>query len=155
MVWAGVSIKGKAPLHFVDPGVKIDANYYQEEILKKVVQPLNYTLFNGEDWTFQQDSAASHKAKSTQMWLKDNVPDFISVKEWPAVSPDLNPLDYYIWSKLEAKVCSKRHKNLESLKQALLTEWDNLSMDDIRVSIENWIPRLKACKKEQGDHFEI
>lgn len=154
MVWAGVSIKGKAPLHFVDPGVKMDAKYYQEEVLEKIVRPLNDSLFDGEDWTFQQDSAPSHRAKSTQMWLENNVPEFISATQWPAASPDLNPLDYDIWSRLELKVCSKRHKSLDSLKRSLIHEWNNLSMEDIRSAIKKWRPKLKQCVKAKGDIFE-
>ena len=50
-----------------------------------------------------------------------NCPDFISVDthwrradgEWPPNSPDLNPLDYSIWSILEAKACA--NKTIESL----------------------------------------
>ena len=64
----------------------------------------------------QQDSAPSHKAKMTSEWLKLNVPDFISTEEWPASSPDLNPMDFCIWSILESRVCAKPHKNIESLK---------------------------------------
>uniref|UniRef100_A0A914CK65 Uncharacterized protein n=1 Tax=Acrobeloides nanus TaxID=290746 RepID=A0A914CK65_9BILA len=28
-----------------------------------------------------------HRAKETQAWLRENVPDFISNKEWPPYSP--------------------------------------------------------------------
>ena len=101
MVWAGISMKGKTPIHFVEPGVKMNAVYYKEKILEKIVMPLNHTLFNGEDWTFQQDSAPPHKAKTTQAWLKNFDPDFINSQEWPPASPDLNPLDYSIWSILD------------------------------------------------------
>ncbi|CAH1394280.1 unnamed protein product [Nezara viridula] len=35
-------------------------------------------------------------------------------------SPDLNPLDYQLWSKLERMACHRAHLNLESLKQSLV-----------------------------------
>uniref|UniRef100_A0A914EMG0 Transposase n=1 Tax=Acrobeloides nanus TaxID=290746 RepID=A0A914EMG0_9BILA len=60
-----------------------------------------------EEWTYQQDTALSHKAKETQAWLRKNAPDFITIKEWPPYSPDLNPLDYAIWGYLEAKSARK------------------------------------------------
>lgn len=148
-------MKGKTDLHFVEPGVKINKEYYQSEILVNIVNPLNDSLFKGAEWTFQQDSAPSHKAVVNQNWLKKHVPNFISVEEWPPASPDLNPMDYCIWSLLEEKVCSKRHKNLGTLKLALTKEWNNFSMDLIRAAIKNWIPRLKACKEQNGDIFEI
>jgi len=70
---------------------------YQEDVLQGVVKPLNTTVFNGQKWVFQQDSAAAHKAKTTQEWLGRNILAFISAKDWPSGSPDLNPLDYKLW----------------------------------------------------------
>ena len=79
-----------------------------------------------EEWTFQ-DGASAHKAIETQDFLRDNCPDVITVDphwrnptgEWPPNSPDLNPLDYSVWSILEEKACQKPHTNVESLKKAL------------------------------------
>uniref|UniRef100_A0A915D155 Vacuolar protein sorting-associated protein 54 n=1 Tax=Ditylenchus dipsaci TaxID=166011 RepID=A0A915D155_9BILA len=51
--------------------------------------------------------------------------------EWPPRSPDLNPLDFSIWSILEDRVCIKPHSNLESLKRALLVEWDKIEIDTV------------------------
>ena len=56
-------------------------------------------LFHGENWSFQHVSASAHKARTTQQWPETNVPDFISTSDWPSASPDLNPLDYKLWSK--------------------------------------------------------
>ncbi|XP_054718970.1 vacuolar protein sorting-associated protein 53 homolog [Uloborus diversus] len=40
----------------------------------------------------------------TQDWCRTHFPDFISSAEWPPYSPDLNPMDYSVWSILEAKI---------------------------------------------------
>jgi inhibitor of nuclear factor kappa-B kinase subunit alpha len=109
MVWAGVSSQGLTKLHFVNPGVKVRTKNYLKDILEPAAKPLNQSVFKGHRWTFQQDSAPAHKAKITQNWLQKEVPDFISYLEWPASSPDLNPLDYKIWSKLEEMACSRPH----------------------------------------------
>jgi len=74
MVWWGVSHQGMTPLHFCEKGVKIDANVYQEVVLQGVVKPHNTTIFSGQKWVFQQDSAPAHKAKMTEEWLRRNVP---------------------------------------------------------------------------------
>jgi hypothetical protein len=72
-------------------------------------------LFVGKNWTFQQDSTPAHKAKTTQRWLEVIFSGFIAAQDWPSGSPDLNPLDYRLWSILEEKACSKPHRNIESL----------------------------------------
>ncbi|KAL4153798.1 hypothetical protein QTP88_001631 [Uroleucon formosanum] len=66
MVWWGVSYEGVTQLHFCEQGVKTRAVNYQNDILEKVVKPLSDTLFVGKNWTFLQDSAPAHKAKTTQ-----------------------------------------------------------------------------------------
>ncbi|GFV98597.1 hypothetical protein TNCV_1452831 [Trichonephila clavipes] len=53
--------------------------------------------------------------------VQANFPD-ISSEEWPLYSPDLNPMDYSVWSVLESRICTKPHKTLDSLKQSLLRE---------------------------------
>ena len=49
-------------------------------------------------FTFQQDGEPCHTAKCVQNYLKETVPSFWEKEIWPASSPDLNPLDYYVWS---------------------------------------------------------
>ena len=94
MVWAGISQKGCTPLVFVPYGVKINQKTYQDLILKPIVKDLGYTMFNNAPFLFQQDSAPAHTAKTTQEWLRTQIPEFISKEEWLPSSPDLNPLDF-------------------------------------------------------------
>ena len=53
-------------------------------------------LFGDETWTFMQDHASPHDAKSKQLWLSQNVPDYFKKEDWPAKSPDLNPIDKFV-----------------------------------------------------------
>jgi len=119
MVWWGVSHQGVAPFYSCEKGVKTGAQVYQEDMLQEIVKTLSRTLFSGQEWVLQQDSAPAHKAKTTQEWLERNVPAFISTRDWPFGSPDLRPLDYKLWAVLEHMVCRKSH-NLESLRRPLI-----------------------------------
>lgn len=155
MVWASVSMQGKPKLHFVEPGVKINAEYYRREILEGMVKPAGHALFGEAKWCFQQDSAPSHKAKSNQRWCETHLPDFISVQDWPSSSPDLNPLDYFVWSRLEQMVNSKTYRDLDSLKHALETAWRKFPQEELCAAIGQWRTRLKRCVKAKGGHIEL
>ena len=111
-------------------------------------------MYPNREWIFQQDSAPAHKAKTTQEWCRANLSDFIPESLWPPSSPDLNPLDYSIWSILEAKVNAQRHYTIESLKASLLREWDQLSIENVRAAIDVWPKRLKAVVNQKGGRFE-
>ena len=101
-----LSYEGVTEPYFYEKGIKTSAQVYQDTILEKVVKPLNNTMFNNQVWSFQQDSAPGHKARSTLSWLEVNVSDFIRAEDWPSSSPDHNPLDYDLWPVLESTACS-------------------------------------------------
>ena len=51
-------------------------------------------MFQNRPWIFQQDSVPAHKAKYTQQWPENHVPEFISSDYWPSASPIRYPLDH-------------------------------------------------------------
>lgn len=155
MVWAGICSSGKTPLIFVDRGVKMNQEIYRRDILEKVVLPWSQQHFGGQDWTFQQDSAPAHRANKTQEWCGAHFPNYITSAEWPPYSPDLNPMDYSIWSILEARVCAKPHMNLETLRQKLRLEWSKITVEELRRVAQNFVKRLKMCIAAKGGHFEV
>lgn len=83
-------------------------------------------------------------------WCRTHLPRFISSQEWPPYSPDLNPMDYSIWAILEVRACATPHKNLESLMQALLREWDKIPVQELRRITENFSSRLRLCIRAKG-----
>ena len=154
MVWAAVTANGRSPLVFIDQGVKVNQQVYQQKVLNDVLIPWARKQFRTNTWTFQQDSAPSHKARSTQDFLRNHVPQFISSQQWPPYSPDLNPMDFSIWSILEAKVSTKKYESVEALKSALSREWKRIPQDHIRAACNAFIGRLDAIIRARGSHIE-
>ena len=75
-------------------------------MLKESVLPWVQKATANEGITFQQDAATSHTDKLVQNWRKDNFKSFWYEELCPPCSPDLNSMDYGIWSLLEQKACS-------------------------------------------------
>jgi inhibitor of nuclear factor kappa-B kinase subunit alpha len=154
MVWAGITATGKTPLVFVDLGVKVNQENYRNNILRVVVEPWAMEHFGNQPWTFQQDSAPAHRAKSVQEWCRTQLPDFITSTEWPPYSPDLNPLDFSVWAVLESKACAKRHTNVEALKASLVKAWEEIDEEYLQITVDTFPNRLKACNRARGAFFE-
>ncbi|CAD6185723.1 unnamed protein product [Caenorhabditis auriculariae] len=70
--------------------------------------------------------------------------------DWPASSPDLNPMDYAVWIYLTEKVSSKNYPSIKALKTALIKKWDEIDDDYLRAVIDAYPKRLKAVIKAKG-----
>ena len=154
MVWGGVCSNARTNLVFVPQGVKINSQTYSELILETEISSVGSKLFENNEWTFQQDSAPAHASNVSQEWLRSKNINFISKNEWPPSSPDLNPLDYSVWANLETRACAKPHKNVESLKNSLLHEWQKIPQEELRKSIQEFRPRLQAVVGKKGGYIE-
>ncbi len=98
-----MSSAGVGPLCFLKTNVP--APVYQD-ILEHFMLPSADQLFKDADLIFQQDLAPAHTAKSTKSWL--NYHD-VSVLDWPANSPDLNPIEI-LWCIVKRKMRNETKK---------------------------------------------
>jgi len=69
-------------------------------------------------------------------------------------SPDLNPVDYVIWSVMQERVFQTRVHDIDELRQRLITVWCELEQRIVDDDIDQWRRRLLACVDAEGGHFE-
>jgi AraC-like DNA-binding protein len=141
------------PPIFIAAGEKVNAAIYQE-LLRQHVVPWLQRTYPGGNYVFQQDSAPAHAARTTQEFLKENMSSHWSPDLWPPYSPDLNPLDFSIWSVLETKVQATPHKNLASLKAAIRREWTAMDANYIRAACRPFRRRLELVIAAGGGCIE-
>ena len=153
MVSVGISKLGCTDLIFVDPGVKINGAYYRDVLLSKQLLPVMREV-SGEFFVFQQDNAPAHRARDTVRLLEQATPAFIPPELWPANSPDLNPVDYRIWSVVQQRVYQSCVHDVDELKQHLQQVWRDVDHSITDNALDEWRKRLRACVQANGGHFE-
>lgn len=110
------------------------------------------------DVYFQQDGAPAHSSRLVTRYLNIVFPGRwigrFGPMPWPPRSPDLTPLDFFLWGFLKDKVFRTRPDNLQDMENRIL---ENSQIPDremfarVRQSFEK---RLLMCLHENGKQFE-
>lgn len=161
-VWAG--ILGN---HIVGP-LFLNSNLTGEvylEMLENAIEPLilqiledNQNEFGNLEITFQQDGAPAHYYFAVRRYLDEEYPGrWIGRRgpvEWPARSPDLTPLDFFLWGYLKSKVYSTAPDSIDVLKQRIVEECRAISPDTFYRVRQEFNNRMFYCQEVDGAHFE-
>ena len=109
-----------------------------------------------QPYVFMQDGARSHTANETVRFL--NPQRYLTLllpNMWPPNSPDLNPVDYCVWSALERNVYrGRRFENTIELKETILQEWEALPQAVINNAIDGFRSRVRLVIAENGQRIE-
>ncbi len=101
-----MSSAGVGPLCFLKSTV--NPAIYQE-ILEHFMLPSADKLYGDADFIFHQDLAPAHTAKGAKSWFNDHG---VTVLDWPANSPDLNPIEN-LWGIVKRKMRDTRLNNAD------------------------------------------
>ena len=143
MVWGAMSAAGVGPLCFIKG--RVNAASYQE-ILEHFMLPSAEKLYGDEDFVFQHDLAPAHSAKTTGKWFTDYG---ITVLNWPANSPDLNPIEN-LWDILKRKLRDARPNTLDELKAAIEASWASITPQQCHRLIASMPRRIEAVISAKG-----
>ena len=137
-----ISVAGTGPL--VRLHGKINATVYKE-ILKKHVPNLRIAI--NQLAVFMQDNALCHTAKT---FLSE---EDVTVMEWPAQSPDMNPIEN-VWKLLNERVKEKNPRNVKELWINLKGEWEKISVDESKILIRLCSKKCQAAIQSKGLHIK-
>ncbi len=143
MIWAAMSSAGVGPLCFLKSTV--NAAIYQE-ILEHFMLPSADKLYGDADFILQQDLAPAHTAKGTKSWFNDHG---VTVLDWPANSPDLNPIEN-LWGIVKRKMRDTRPNNADDLKAAIKETWASIPPQQCHKLITSMPRRIEAVIKAKA-----
>ncbi|KFM57913.1 Transposable element Tc3 transposase, partial [Stegodyphus mimosarum] len=124
LVWDGIILGSRTDLH-------VQIGTMTSQIYRNVILEQHVRLFRGAmgaQFVFD-DNARPHRANIVSECLQS---EDITRMDWPAFSPDLNPVEY-VWDMLGGRVAARQPPPtyLPELRRALLFEWCNISQDQI------------------------
>ncbi|GBM84838.1 hypothetical protein AVEN_95667-1 [Araneus ventricosus] len=137
MVWMGISAIGVTKPRFVQPGIKINSEYYIQKILKPFLKDDYCRLYLIGDAVSHQDSAPSHASRVTQKLFTDQQVEFLKPQRWMPNSPDAAPCDFFLWGHLKNKLNKRRVSTLRGLQKAIREDMKKIPQEMILQALES------------------
>lgn len=142
MVWGAFSWYGIGPLVRME-GI-MDQHRYKEIMENEMIpfaddnMPVTYV--------FQQDNDPKHTSRLVKSFLSESN---VSVMEWPAQSPDLNPIEN-LWGHVQREIDGLLCSSGDTLFQNIQAVWERISVQRLRKIVESMTRRCKAVILNKG-----
>ncbi len=73
----------------------------------------------------------------------------LTVLKWPAMSPDLNPIEH-LWGEHKSAISVNNPTNVQELEQLAKEEWEKITADKCKKLIDGFKKRLDAVIAAKG-----
>lgn len=155
-VWAG--IVGDTLIGPIWLPARLNTETYMNVLSEHVEEQLEeLSVTEYSNLIFQHDGAPAHFARPVREYLNGRYAEWIGRGgpiPWPARSPDLTPLDFFLWGFVKNYVYAKECSSEEEMKARIQTAFTSITpamLTNARLSLHR---RTSLCIQEEGRHFE-
>ncbi len=161
-VWAALIAQGIIGPIFVEKNV--DSPVYRK-ILKIEAFPQFTAMKKFSKFWFQRDGAKAHTADLTLALVETHfkkrvISNRFALKKrgwsWLPYSPDLSPLDYFLWNYVKDRCYANRPTTISALRKNITDIFDSLREDSGIFSMvtRNFRRRLERVVEREDGHIE-
>lgn len=157
-VWCGIFNGRLIGPYFFRRNLKAEnyLNFLSSEITDEID---NMSLEERSTLWFQHDGASIHSTVAVRNYLDDLFRGKwigrYSQYPWPARSPDITPLDFFLWGYLKQKVYRKRpFQNIDHLENTIRDVCNDIPPRFLRNVVKEFCRRTVTCMEREGRHTE-
>jgi transposase len=148
MIWGSMTYHGVGDASWIQG--KMNSEDYIDVLNDYVIASRDWYDMDPETFIFQQDNASVHTARIVMEYFDDNN---ITVLDWPACSPDLNPIEH-LWSHLKKELLfyAEPPESMEELWERVQDVWTKIPIVYIQKLYESMPRRMEAVVRSCGGH---
>jgi transposase len=148
MLWGCMTAQGVGYAARIDG--RMDAQLYAEILDDDFIKTLGDYELGVDEIIFQQDNDPKHTSRIARKWFEDNG---VEVLEWPAQSPDLNPIEH-LWQHLKRQLATYETEpaSIYELWKRVEVEWYNIPVQVCIGLIESMPRRVTAVLEAKGGY---
>jgi hypothetical protein len=128
------------------------------ELLQNEIGPAIAEVAGDEEIIYHQDGAPPHYAREVRAYLDNALPGSWLGRagpiKWPPRSPDLTPLDFFLWGTLKDKIFQLPPENILELRERIRTTIGEIRPSTLRKVMREFTDRLGYCVLAGGKQFE-
>ena len=155
MIWAAIQKDCLIGPFRVDDGVKMNSQNYCEFLSKNFLPWIKrQPAATRKKLMFMQDNAPSHASKFSVAWLAAQGFKDDTLMDWPASSPDLNPIENF-WSALKRRlyVNGRQYSSKDSLWKDIQETAKSFSSAEIEKFTSGMDDRLFSVISKKGGYI--
>lgn len=161
-VWAGIIGDVVVGPHFLPQNLN-GPNYLEflrndlDELLTVLPVTTYVDLVMNNNLIFQHDGAPAHFAREVRSHLDARFSRWIGRSgpiAWPARSPDITPLDFFLWGHIKNMVYATECSSREQMKQRIVDAFATVTPQMLRNVRASCYKRAVLCIEREGRHIE-
>lgn len=144
MVWAAFSASGKSEIKIVSG--RMNSQKYTDLMGDTLIPFIEDKM--PQDAIYQQDNAPIHVSRHSKAWFEEHN---IELLGWPALSPDLNPIEN-LWGIMTRAVYpnGKQYDSVRELEVAIKTIWREIRLSTLESLVNSMPNRMIAVLENRG-----
>jgi len=145
--------KGIIHHEFVPRGETVNKEFYLKVMkrLREAERRKRPEAWTNKTWMLHHDNAPAHVSLLIREFLVKQ--DTIVVAQ-TSYSPDLAPVDFFLFPKLKSTLKGRRFQTIEEIKENLLQDLCAVPQNTFQDAFQNWKKCWEWCINSRGEYFE-